>query len=229
MTTTGEEIFWSNARSVLREIDMQHLDLAHGAAVEIVRWCLVVRGRPTHHRQTFLEQESPALLTYLEKLASSGDAAGWRALRDRVQLHAELLRETGMQPCAKPWLAAIWHTLPELAAIGQGILDDLHEPKSVADFEVAPPLSPDADASSGSGGDDKGSAGKSGTAGAAAKPKPSPRLALPVVSGILTEAEMKALGLDKRNSDADAKNEVAPEGAEGADGPSGPKIPGGPK
>ncbi|ANM16912.1 hypothetical protein AMK06_CH02012 [Rhizobium sp. N541] len=226
--TTGEEIFWGNARSVLRDIDMQHLDLAHGAAVEIVRWCLVVHGRPTHHRQTFLEQESPTLLAYLEKLASSGDAAGWRALRDRVQLHAELLRETGMQPCAKPWLAAIWHTLPELAAIGQGILDDREEPRSVADFEAAP-VSPDADASSGGGGDDKGSADKSGAAGTTAKPKPSPRLALPVVSVVLTEADKKALDLDKRSSDADAKNDATPERPDGADVPTGPKIPGGPK
>ncbi|MBB3743517.1 hypothetical protein FHX10_003016 [Rhizobium sp. BK591] len=227
--TTGEEIFWGNARSVLRDIDMQHLDLAHGAAVEIVRWCLVVHGRPTHHRQSFLEQESPALLAYLEKLASSGDAAGWLALRDRVQLHAELLRETSMQPCAKPWLAAIWHTLPELAAIGQGMLDDLEEPRSVADFEAAP-VSPDADPSSG-GDDDKGSAGNSGTAGTTAKPKPSPRLALPVVLVALTETEKKALGLDKRGSDVEADKDVTPdakrEGPDGSDGPGGMK--GGPR
>ncbi|MBD9640893.1 hypothetical protein IB277_31835 [Ensifer sp. ENS07] len=233
MTTTGEEIFWQNATGILRDIGMLHLDPAHGAAVDVVRWCLLVRGRPTHNRQSFLETESQQLLAYLEQLATSGDAAGWRTLEERIRLRAELLRETDMQPCAKPWLAALWHTLPELAAIGQTILDGADEPRSVADFEVAP-ASADADANSGggdggNGGGDKGSAGKAGSAGTTAKPMPPRRLDLSVVLVVLTEAEKKTLGLDKRSSDADAKKDAAPEGPEGTNGPTGPQMPGGPK
>jgi len=222
MTTTGEEISWKNARAILRNIGMPHLDWAHGAAVNIVRQCLNTRHRPTYHQQTFLEAESHALLAYLERLAMSGDATGWRTLRDRIQNYAELLRETNMQPCARPWLAAIWHCLPELAGIGQTILDGLHEPKSVSHFEVPAPT--DSNAKAGDGGDDKGKAGSVGTA---AKPNPSPRLTLPVVSIVLTEAEKKALGLDKRGSDAEADKDVTPdskrERPDGSDGPGGMK------
>lgn len=221
--TTGEEICWKNARAILRDIGMPHLDWAHGAAVNIVRQCMNTRHRPTYHQQTLLETESPALLAYLERLSMSGDATGWRTLRDRVHSHAEFLRETGIQPCARPWLAAIWHALPELAAIGQGILDDLEGPKSVADFEVAPAPT-DTDAKAGDGGDDKGSAGKTGSAGMAAKPRPS-RLALPVVPVVLTQAEMKALAPDDNASDANAKNDATPDGPNGSTGPK----PGGPK
>ncbi|MBY5894891.1 hypothetical protein HFN45_16095 [Rhizobium leguminosarum] len=227
-TSVGEEIFWRNARGVLRDIDMQHLDPAHGAVVGIVQWCLLVRGRPTHNRQAFLEEECPPLLVYLERLASNGDAAEWRMLEERIRLRAEILREGDMHPCAKPWLAAIWHTLPELVAIGQAILDHPEEPRSVADFEVAPAST---DAGSGDGGEDKGSTGKSGSAGSAAKPTPAPRLALPVIPVLLTEAERKALGLDKRGSDAEADKDVTPdakrEGPDGSDGPGGMK--GGPR
>ncbi|WP_332302074.1 hypothetical protein [Rhizobium sp. GR12] len=228
MKDGGEEIFRQNARAVLRDIGMSHLDPAHGAAVDVVRWCLLVRGRPTHHRQAFLEEECPALLAYLEKLASSGDAAGWRMLEERIRYRAELLRDGDMQPCPRPWLAAIWHTLPEIAGIGQTILDGADELKSVADFEVVP-ASTDTDARAGDGGDDNGSAGKSGSAGATARPKPSPRLSLPVVSVVLTEAEKKTLGLDKRGSDADTKNEATPDDPDGTSGPTGPKMPGGSK
>lgn len=225
MTTTGERIFWQRACGVLWDIGMPHLDPAHGAAVEIVRWCLLVRGRPTHHRQAFLEAECLPLLVYLEKLASNGDAADWRTLEERIRLRFEILREEDMQPCAKPWLAAVWHTLPELAALGQTILAGADKPRSVGDFE-AEPASTDADANSGNGSDDKGSAGKTGSAGTAAKPKPSARLVLPVVPIVLTEAEKKALGLDKRTSDADAKTDLI---LDGPDGTSGPEKSGGPK
>lgn len=221
MKDVGEEIFWQNARAVTRDIGMSHLDPAHGAAVDVVRWCLLVRGRPTHHRQTFLEAESPPLLAYLETLATSGDTAGWRTLEQRIRLHAELLHETDMQPCARPRLAAIWHTLPELVGIGQTLLDGADELKSVADFEVAPAPT-DTDAKAGDGGDDKGSAGKAGSAGTAAKPKPSSRLALPVVAVVLTHAEMKALDL---GDEANAENDVTPDGPDGSTGPK----PGGPK
>lgn len=223
MKDAGEEIFWQNARAITRDIGMSHLDPAHGAAVDVVRWCLLVRGRPTHHRQAFLEAESPALLAYLETLATSGDAGGWRTLEQRILHHAELLHETDMQPCARPRLAAIWHTLPELAGIGQTILDGADELKSVAEFEVAP-ASTDTDARAGDDGGDKGSAGKAGSAGTTAKPKPARRLALPVVAVVLTEAEMKALDL---GDDADAKNDTTPEGPDGTSGPTGPKTPGG--
>ncbi|TCL72127.1 hypothetical protein [Rhizobium sp. BK251] len=221
MKDVGEEIFWRNACAVLRDIGMSHLDPAHGAAVDVVRWCLLVRGRPTHHRQTFLEAESPALLAYLETLATSGDAAGWRTLEQRIRHHAELLHEKDIQPRARPKLAAIWHCLPELAGIGQTILDGADELKSAADFEVAPT---DTDAKAGDGGDDKGSAGKTGSNGTAAKPRPS-RLALPVVAVVLTETETKVLDLGDDANDANAKNDDTPDGP---DGPTGPK-PGVPK
>ncbi len=224
MNDVGEEIFWQNARAVLRDTGMAHLDPACGAAVDVVRWCMLVRGRPTHHRQVFLEKECPALLAYLEKLASSGDATGWRTLEERIRFRLEILRETDMQPCAKPWLAAIWHTLPELAAIGQTILDGADELKSVADFEVAPAPT-DTDTKAGDGGDDKGNAGKAGSAGTAAKPRPS-RLALPAVAVVLTEAEMKTLDLGDDASEADEKNKVTLVGPDGTDGPT---RPGGPK
>jgi hypothetical protein len=226
MTTTGEEIFWANALAVLRDIGMSHLDPAHGAAVDVVRWCLLVRGRPTHHRQRFLENESPALLAYLEMLATSGDTKDWRTLEQRILFRAEILRETDMQPCRRPWLAAIWHCLPEFAGIGQTILNESDEPKSVADYEVVPAPA-DADTKTGDGGDDKGSAGKAGSAGTAAVPRPS-RLALPVVVVVLTEAEKEALKKKALNDATDANDGTTPDGPEGTDGPA-MKGPGGKK
>ncbi len=221
MMDVGEEIFWKNARGTLRDIGMTHLDPAHGAAVDAVRWCLVVRGRPTHHRQAFLETECPALLSYLEKLATSGDRAGWRTLEMRIRHYAELLHETDIHPCSRPWLAAIWHTLPELAAIGRTILDGADQPKSLADFEVTPSPT-DAGTMVGDGGDEKGSAGKAGSAGTTAKSKPSQRLVLPVVAVILTEAEMKTLAL---GDDATTENEAVSDSPDGTSDikPKGPK------
>ncbi|CAN7538566.1 hypothetical protein LJR257_003686 [Ensifer adhaerens] len=221
MMTTGEEIFWGNALGVLRDIRMQHLDPEHGAAVDIVRWCGLVRGRPTHLRQTFLERESPALLAYLERLASSGDAMGWRTLRNRIQRHAEVLRDGDMLPCARPWLAATWHALPEFAALGQVILD-----RQAMKEGPAPDSVPAAETTGGKTGDDGtgGNGGKSGSAGTMAKYRPSPRLALPVVAVMPTTAEEKALGLVEPNTDDTAKT---PEGPEGTGGPGGMKGPGG--
>jgi hypothetical protein len=226
MTTTGEEISWKNARTILRNIGMPHLDWAHGAAVNIVRQSLNTRHRPTYHQQTFLEAESPALLAYLERLATSGDATGWRTIRDRIQYHAEFLRDCDMQPCARPWLAAIWHTLPELAGIGQYILD-WPSKKTGPVPHVAPVVS---ETNGGATGDDGSgdNGGKSGSAGTAAKPRPLPRLALPVVAVVLTEAEKKALDLGGDTpAEADAKNDVMRDGLEGTDGPGGMKGPGG--
>lgn len=223
MKTTGEEIFHANAVMTLRDMDIRHLDPAHGAAVDIVRWCLAVRGRPTHHRQTFLERESPALLAYLEALAASGDASGWRTLEERIRLRAELLRETGQQPCARPWLAAIWHALPEFVAIGQAILD-----RQARKDDPAPGVVPIVSGTSGStGGDDadKGGSGKAGSAGTAAKPRPAARLTLPVVSVVLTDAEKKTLDPDEANGD-DTKDGI-PDDPELTDGPKGPKGLGG--
>ena len=221
MMSPGEDISSSRARGILRDIGMEHLDQAHGAAIDTVRWCLLVRGRPTHRRLALLEAESPALLAYLEKLASSGDAAGWRALEQRIRFHAEILRETGMQPCSKPWLAAIWHCLPELAAIGQCILD------RYADDAPAPEPAPAAtETTGGTGGDgDTGTGGKAGSAGTSNKPRPS-RLSLPVVSALPTQAEEKALGLGDDTSDAEAEDDVP---LDDPDGTKGPKMPGGPK
>lgn len=223
MTTTGEEIFWENARSTLRGIDMRHLDPAHGAAVDIVRWCLAVRGRPTHHRQAFLELESLALLAYLEMLAASGDAIGWRTLEERIRLRAELLRETGQHPCTRPWLAAIWHVLPELAAIGQAIIDRPPEKDGPAP-EVAPTVTGTDGGTSGGEGD-KGNAGKAGSAATTAKPRPSSRLALPVIPVVLTDAEKKAIELADAKNDG-TKNDT-PDDPDMTDGPQGPKGPGG--
>jgi hypothetical protein len=225
MTTTGEEIFWRNASRTLRDIGMARLDPAHGAAVDTVRWCLLVRGRPTHHRQAFLEWESPALLAYLEKLSSSGEAQSWRTLDERIRFHAEVLREREIQPCARPWLAAVWHALPELAALGQCILDQEAKNQDPAP-EVAPVA---ADTGTGAGGEgDNGSGGKTGSANSN-KPRPSPRLAFPVVPVAPTEAERKALDLADDTDDPATKNDVTPCGPEGSDGPAGPKSPGGVK
>jgi hypothetical protein len=225
MKTTGEEIFQAQARLMLSDMGMRHLDPAHGAAVDIVRWCLIGRRRPTHHRQVFLEQESPALLAYLEKLTASGDAGGWRTLEERIRLRAEVLRETRLQPCARPWYAAIWHTLPELATMGQTILDRQAEKDSPA-LEVAPTVAETN--RGGSGGDgDKGSSGKAGSAGTTAKPRPTSRLALPVVVVVLTDAEKKVL--DPDDARTDDEKDVTPEGTDVPDGPSGPKGPGGRK
>lgn len=219
---TGQRIFRKNARSTLRDMGMQHLHPSHGAAVEAVRWCLTVRSRPTHHRQDFLECESPALLAYLEKLATSADSASWRTLEERIALHAEVLREMDTPPCRRPWFAALWHTLPELAALGQYLLDRQAEKK--APVPGAKPVPADK-----TGGDDgRGSGDKSGSAGTKAKPQPS-RLALPVVSVTLTVAERKAFGSGDDAKAEDTKSET-PEGPDGADGgPGGTKGPGGKK
>ncbi|MDP9837709.1 hypothetical protein J2T09_002466 [Neorhizobium huautlense] len=221
--TAGEEIFQENSHLVLRDIGMTHLSWEHGAAVDIVRWSMNVRGRPTHHRQAFLEAESPALLAYLEKLAASGDMTGWRTVEARVQLRAEILRERELQPCARPWLAAIWQTLPEFVALGQSILDRPTK-KSGPVPDAAPEAS---DTATGSGGDgDNGSSGKAGSA-TSNKPRSPSRLALPIVTVTLTTAEEKALDLGKDSEDSKTKNDITPDGPGGADGPVGPKPPGG--
>lgn len=223
MTKTGEGIFWKNARRVLRDIAMTWLDPAHGAAVDAVRWCLLVRSRPTHHRQAFLEREAPELLAYLERLHANGEAQGWRTLEERVRFHVQVLQECRLQPCARPWLAAIWHTLPELSSLGRSILDreaEIQDPVP----EIAPVAS---DTATGAGGDgDKGSGGRAGST-TSSKPRPSPRLAFPVVPVAVTEAEKKALNLVDDAEDTNTKTDVAPDDPEGTSGPTGPKGPGG--
>lgn len=226
MTTIGEDIFWKNARATLRNIGMPHLDWAHGAAVNIVRQSLNTRHRPTYHQQEFLEAESPVLLAYLEWLATRGDATGWRTLQDRIQLHVELLRDGDMQPCASQWLAAIWYTLPELAALGQCILDRPPR-KTEPSLHAAVVVS---ETTGGTAGDDGtgGNGSKSGSAGSAAKPRPFPRLVLPVVAVVPTEAEKRVLDVGGDTpAGADAKNDVMREGPEETDGPGGMKGPGG--
>ncbi len=227
--TDAEEIFQANARSTLRDMGMPHLDPAHGAAVETVRWCLVVRGKPSHLREAFLVNESPALLEYLERLAKSGKPAGWRSLEKRINLRLELLRETDMHPCSRPRLAAIWFILPELAAIGQKILDSQTKEAALAAKLGRLP----ADTNGGTGGDDdKGSAGKAGSAGTTAKPSPSRRLVLPSIRVILTDTEREALDLDHTSQEDDALTTVTPDGTDGIDDPDatkGPGVMGGPK
>ena len=218
--TVGEKIFLQNARAILRDIGMPHLHWAHGAAVNIVRRSINVRDRPTHHQQAFLEAEAPALLAYLETLAESGEIAAWRTLDARVRLHAEVLRETGMHPCARPRLAAIWHVLPELAALGQLIIDRVAE-KDEPTPDAAPVFS---DVTAETGGDgEKGSAGKAGSA-TSHRPRPSPRLAFAPVTVTPTPAEEKALDLGDQKSDEDAS---PPDGPETQNGVTGPRPDGG--
>lgn len=225
--TTGEELFWQKAAGVLRDIGMPHLDPAHGAAVDIVRWCRLVRSRPTHHRQEFLEMESPALLAYLEMLAESGDVDVWRTLDDRIRLRAEELREKDKPSCARPWLAAIWHALPELSAIGQRILDQQTETDDPIP-EVTPTVL--VDQSDGKGSDDgekSGGGDKTGSAGTTAKPQPKPstRLTLPAVRVRLSDAERKTFGLDDETDNDDDQTPDGPDGPDGTKGPGGKRGP----
>lgn len=221
---SGREIFTENARRTLRHIGMPHLDPAHGAAVEAVRWCLAVRGRPTHHRLAFLEAESPALLAYLEAVAGSGNSASWRTAEERIRLHAELLQNHFDQPCSRPWLASIWHVLPEFAAIGQILLDRANELNGFAS-DASPAV---CSANDGSEEGDKGSGGKSGAAGTTAKPRPSFRLAFPAVVVRLTEQEKKVLDLGHDETD-DLALTVTPEDAIKDDSAVDPRFRGGPK
>ncbi|EKF59393.1 hypothetical protein QWE_11361 [Agrobacterium albertimagni AOL15] len=219
--TTGQQIFVTNAQRTLRNIGMAHLDSAHGAAVDAVRWCMAVRGRPTHHRLAFLESEAPALLAYLERVADSGDSASWRTMEERIRVYAEVLRDSQEHPCARPWLAAIWHTLPELAAIGQTVLDRAAEKRGISP-DVMSAVKP---SDEGSGEGEKGSGGKSGASGTAAKPRPSSRLALPMVTVTLTEQEMKVLDLAEDTSDDAEPAATLGNSTDNGDGP-GPKAPG---
>lgn len=220
--TTGHRIFEKNARRTLRDIGMQHLDPAHGAAVEVVRWCLAVRGRPTHHRQLFLERECLELLAYLETVAGSDNSAAWRTLEERIRFHAETIRDRGLQPCARPWLAAIWHTLPELAGLGQHILDRQAEKNRPA--PVAAPVCSDTVTETGGDGD-KGSGGKAGSA-TSNRPRPLPRLAFPIVPVTPTPAEEKALDLRDEPENTNTNDGVAPDSPETENGMAGPRPPG---
>lgn len=219
--TTGIQIFTENARRTLRNIGMPHLDPAHGAAVEVLRWCMAVRGRPTHHRLAFLESEAPALLAYLERVANFGDSAAWRTMEERIRVYAEVLRESQEQPCARPWLAAIWHTLPEFTAIGQTMLDRAALQRGVSP-DVTSAVMPSDD---GSGEGEKGSGGKSGASGTAAKPRPSSRLALPMVAVELTKQEKKLLDLPDDEVD-DATPAATSEASTENNNGGGPKPPG---
>lgn len=216
----GKRIFRRNAQKVLRDMGMPRLDPAHGAAVEAVRWCLVVRSRPTHHRQAFLEHASPSLLAYLERLADSGDTSAWRTLEERIRSRTETLRQLDPPACPRPWLAAIWHALPELAALGQRILD--RPKKSLLVPGAAPSVNGTAEGKDGDG-KGNGSSGKGGSAGATAKPRPSSRLALPAVPVVLTPAERKALDVDDDTKETPDGPEGGPGGMGGPDEKGGPK------
>ncbi|MGO6833411.1 hypothetical protein ACCS37_32295 [Rhizobium ruizarguesonis] len=225
---SGEEIFWQNAADTLKKMSMPDHDLLHGAAVDVVRWCLNVRGRPTHHRLTFLEQESPALLAYLESLANSGNDAGWRILKERIERNGEGLLRTEMHPCARPWLAAILHTLPALVVLGQDILDRMAE--DVGPSADAAPVVSETGGRKGEG--DKGDGGKAGTAGTTAKPRPAQRLSLPIMAGVPKPAERKALDLGDRDDAGEMKSNAAPDGPNGTNDttvPIGTSGVGGPK
>lgn len=219
--TTGQQIFVANAQRTLRNIGMPHLDPAHGAAVDAVRWCMAVRGRPTHHRLAFLETEAPALLAYLERVANSGDSASWRTMEERIRVYADVLRESEEHQCARPWLAAIWHALPELAAIGQTVLERAAEKRGVSPDIISAVTPSDEDSGEG----EKGSGGKSGASGTAAKPRPFSRLALPVIVVELTEQEKKVLDLAEDDTD-DAAPAGTPDPSKENNNGAGPKPPG---
>ncbi|MBB2828164.1 UNVERIFIED_ORG: hypothetical protein GGI63_004643 [Rhizobium esperanzae] len=220
----GEEIFWRNAAITLGQMSISGHDLRHGAAVNVVRWCLNVRGRPTHHRMAFLERESPALLVYLESLAASENDEGWRTLKERIDRCAEGLRRTEMHPCARPRLTAILHTLPELAALGQNILDAMAQ--DVAPAADAAPVVSETGGTRGDG--DKGSAGKAGSAGTTAKPRPIPRLSLPVVAVEPTAAERKVLDLvGDKDKVEEMESDAAPDSPDGTKDTTRPNRPGG--
>jgi hypothetical protein len=207
---TGEAIFWKNAQGVLRDIRMPHLDPSHGAAVEAVRWCRLVKKRPTYNRQAFLEKESPALLAYLETLASIEEFGIWRTLDDRIRLRALALRSEGGQTCARPWLAATWHTLPELSAIGELILDQRLEP-AFPNQGMIPMVH--ADQGKGNGGDESGGGDKTGSAGSTAMPNAQPpkRLKFLATPVLINPTERKAFGLDDE-AEANDENDNRQEG-----------------
>lgn len=217
----GEAIFRRNAKRVLRETNLDHLHPSYGAAIDTVRWCLVVRGRPTHHRLAFLESVSPGLLAYLERLASVGDAATWRSAQERILIHAEVLRLSGHHICSRPWLAAIFYALPEFATIGQELLDR-QRPNS----DFSPEAMPKVRSSDDGGEGEQGSTGKAGGTGetASLRPIPVPRLVFPAVSVQLTETERKLFDLE----DEAAADNVTTFGADGPDVTGGSQIPKGP-
>jgi len=220
--TPGERIFWSNANSTLAKLGMPHLDPAHGAAVEIVDWCRRMRRRPSYTRQLFLEHQSSALLAYLEALNSNGSPLVWRTLEDRIN---QMVCTTDFKTYAfgRPWHVAIWLLLPELAAIGQLILD-----KEAAANAPNPDLAPNLaairdDAGSGDG---DGGGDKTGSAGTAAKPE-FPKfmhLRLPVVTVVLSDIERKMFDLP--NDDEEEEPDPGdPSVIEGPDGPNGHQGP----
>lgn len=219
--STGKAVFRRNAKRVLRDISLDHLHPSYGAAIDIVRWCLVVRGRPTHHRLVFLESVCPGLLAYLERLASVGDAATWRSAQERILIHAELLRIRGHHVCSRPWIAAIFYALPEFATIGQELLDR-QRPNSGFSPEAVSIVGSSDDGGEG----EQGSTGKTGGAGqtASLRPIPVPALVFPVVSVQLTETERKLFDLE----DEAAADTAITFGAEGPDVTGGSQIPKGP-
>jgi hypothetical protein len=219
----GKAIFRRNTQRVLREISLDHLHPSYGAAIDTVRWCLVVRGRPTHHRLVFLESACPGLLAYLERLASVNDTAAWRSAEERILIHAEVLRIRGHHVCSRPWLAAIFYALPEFTTIGQELLDR-QRPSSGYTPEAMPMVGSSDDGGEG----DQGSTGKAGGAGqtASLRPIPVPRLVFPLVSVQLTETERKLFNLEDEAA-IDTAASFGPDGPDVAGGSQIPKGPGG--
>jgi hypothetical protein len=221
--STGKAIFRRNAKRVLRDISLDHLDPSYGAAIDTVRWCLVVRGRPTHHRLVFLESACPGLLAYLERLASVNDTAAWRSAEERILIHAEVLRVRGHHICSRPWFAAIFYALPEFATIGQELLDR-QRPNS----DFSPEAMPKVGSSDDGGEGEQGSTGKTGGAGQTTSlgPIPVPTLVFPVVSVQLTETERKLFDLEDETA-ADTATTFGADGPDVAGGYQTPKGPGG--
>lgn len=217
--TRGQRIFWSNANSTFAKMGMPRLDPVHGAAVEIVDWCRRMRRRPTFSRQRFLERQSPALLAYLEALDSNGNPLVWRTLEDRIN-QMVCATDSKTFPFGRPWYVAIWLLLPELAAIGQLILN-----KEAAANAPHPDLLPILAAirdDVGSG-DGNGDGDKTGSAGTTAKPQFGKvmRLHLPVVAVVLSETERRIFDLPIDDGGEEEPDPDTPGAIERPDRPNG--------
>lgn len=214
--STRWEIFQKNSQAALRDMNMVGAALEYGATVEVVRKCLLLRKRPQGHRQEFLEAHAPAILAYLEKIASAGDDAAWRTVEARIHERFTCLREGDeFEPCKRPHLLAIFQALPEFQALGMLVLERLNGVLSPV-LEFAPEATAEA------GGDGKGDSEKGGKAGSTSAMRrrllPARQFYLPVVAVEPTPAENRFLELE----DGKEKEEVAaPAPNTGTGGPRG--------
>lgn len=215
--STGRELFQKNARAALRDMNMVGAALEYGATVEVLRKCLLLRKRPRGHQQEFLETHAPAILAYLEKIGSAGDDAAWRTVEARIhERFTGLCERHEFEPCKRPHLLAIFHTLPEFQALGMLVLGRVHG-------GLVPAADLALNATAENSGDGQGDSGKGGKAGAstAMRPRllPARRFYLPVVAVEPTPAENRFLELEDEKEE---ESEVAaPAPRTGTGGPKG--------